>query len=94
MSQIVRDSSLCQRTCQLNEQAFSKLTPEAAYWVGFLMADGSIVGRSVGIALALKDAGHLELFRAFMGSKVATQLRQYDQGVAIQAHGFPLSPQQ
>lgn len=57
----------------LNHAAFDVLTPEAAYWCGFIAADGTIVQRSdgapeVAIVLARNDEGHLEKFRNFLGS--------------------------
>lgn len=46
----------------------------AAYWAGFLMADGCVStnggrgGRHVILALSEVDRGHVEAFRAFLGS--------------------------
>ncbi len=42
----------------INSNAFSTLTPESAYWVGFLMADGCISnkGRSIKLQLAEVDS--------------------------------------
>ena len=47
-------------------------TPEQAYWLGFLNADGAILGVNPGtlrlqVALARKDRGHLVKLRAFLG---------------------------
>ncbi len=56
----------------LNEQAFDTITDESAYWIGFLMADGSINHRSgapeIALVLSSKDIGHIQLFRHFLGS--------------------------
>lgn len=58
-----------------NEHAFSfthidNLTEEQAYWIGFLMGDGSVFldsGRyRVAITLSSKDKGHLEKFKNFL----------------------------
>ena len=57
---VMRDSSASQRKKALNEDAFSTLTPDAAYWLGFLMADGSVCEREVRIAVAAIDIAHLE----------------------------------
>jgi hypothetical protein len=38
----VRDTST---KYQLRHDAFDELTPDAAYWIGFLFADGSVFGR-------------------------------------------------
>lgn len=55
----------------LNHDAFSKPTPEALYWAGFLMADGSINDKknSVSLALATKDLSHIEKFKNFVGAQ-------------------------
>ena len=42
-------------------------TPEKAYWLGMLFADGSIYHNS--IALCLKDKEHVEKFRKALGAK-------------------------
>lgn len=57
------------RRYTVNEQAFAVMTPEVAYWIGFLMADGSVLdsGRLT-LKLAEKDRGHIEKFRDFLGS--------------------------
>lgn len=46
-------------------------TPEKAYWFGFIMADGCVFGMpSPGLRIGLKssDSGHLEAFKADIGS--------------------------
>lgn len=55
----------------VNEKAFDTLTPESAYWLGFLMGDGCVgSGRRgfVKLTLAVRDQAHVEKFRAFVGS--------------------------
>ena len=58
---------------ELNLEAFEEpLSREARYWVGFLLADGSINVRFAGkpevrLALAVKDSGHVRKFATFMG---------------------------
>lgn len=61
------------RLYTLDESAFDVMTAEAAYWVGFLMADGCVFHRAKGsprISITLKgaDKGHLYKFRRFLGS--------------------------
>jgi hypothetical protein len=41
---------------------FSTVTPESAYWVGFIMADGCIHKANVRISLAERDGDHLKKF--------------------------------
>jgi CENP-B N-terminal DNA-binding domain len=57
----------------LREDAFDDLTCDAAYWAGFLFADGTVCPRSsrshvVRVALAARDRGHLVKLREFLGS--------------------------
>jgi hypothetical protein len=60
------------RRCQLNEYAFDKLTPEAKYWIGFLVADGNVSIKKGVYIIALHlhdtDKDHIEKFRSFVGS--------------------------
>ena len=68
----MRTNREAQTRLPLNHEAFDILTPEAAYWCGFIAADGAICQRSgaaeVAIVLACKDEGHLRKFRDFLGS--------------------------
>ena len=58
--------------CQLRHNAFDELTPGAAYWVGFLFADGSVSGCGqsgrVSLRVSERDRDHLVKLRAFLGS--------------------------
>ena len=64
-----RDPSAAHRRLPLNQAAFATpLTEEAAYWVGFLLADGTVSGATVKLGLAPIDRGHVERFRDFLGS--------------------------
>jgi hypothetical protein len=55
----------------LDESAFDVVTPESAYWVGFLMATGSITragtrSPAIAVTTADEDRAHLERFRSFV----------------------------
>jgi transposase len=57
---------------QLRHDAFDELSPEAAYWVGFLFADGS-VGRKrrsgpISVRLSERDSKHLVKLQEFLNS--------------------------
>ena len=55
----------------LKHDAFDVLTPDTAYWCGFLFADGTIGKRGtpdVAVTLSECDRGHLEKLRTFLGS--------------------------
>jgi len=62
------------RRCRIQHSALDELTPEAAYWCGFLFADGNVHRVSttrqptVGVGVAERDGGHLEKLRSFLGS--------------------------
>lgn len=53
---------------ELNEKVFDVLTPEVAYWLGFLMADGCVSGNQIQLGLAAKDRGHIVKWKEFVGS--------------------------
>ena len=60
-------------TKYLNHQAFDIVTNDAAYWIGFLFADGSVIQQQRGapqvqLRLSEIDRGHLEKFRQFLDS--------------------------
>lgn len=62
-----RDPSKARREYPLWDEAFGTLTPEAAYWIGFLMADGCVHDESkVTVGLAKKDIVHLERLRSYL----------------------------
>lgn len=52
----------------LNEDAFDVLSPEAMYWLGFLLADGSVSSRkhTIQLKLSAKDRSHVEAFARFL----------------------------
>jgi len=60
------------RQYTLNENAFSNLTPESSYWLGFIAADGSISKRNnvhlIRVLLNPIDRHHIEKFQKFIGS--------------------------
>jgi hypothetical protein len=69
----MRSISEAQTVHTLRHDAFDVLTPDAAYWCGFLFADGSAYpslrgADVVSSGLTASDRGHLEKFRAFLGS--------------------------
>lgn len=69
------------RSCAVNDHAFDEITPESAYWIGFLFADGCVHqgqdgAPTVTLALAVVDRGHVEKFRSFLGSTHAIYISQ------------------
>ena len=66
----VRDKWHRRRIYKIDDHAFSETTPDAAYWLGFLMADGTTDGRSmVAITLQRRDMEHLRKFLRFVKSE-------------------------
>ena len=64
----------------LNENVFSEISnPEAAYWVGFLMADGNVCKSRVSLKLARYDENHLVNFQQFVGAKNHVISRRTDE---------------
>jgi hypothetical protein len=60
-------------TKYLNHEAFDIVTNDAAYWIGFLFADGSVIKQQKGapqvqLRLSEVDRVHLEKFRHFLDS--------------------------
>lgn len=71
---VIKTASECGRL-PLRQDAFSSVLndPSAAYWVGFLMADGCVSDTGIGpphviLVLSVKDRDHVVSFRTFMGS--------------------------
>jgi Mor family transcriptional regulator len=57
------------RRYQVDESLFERIdTPDKAYWLGFISADGHVGDYVVRIRLGIKDRAHLERFRSFMQS--------------------------
>jgi hypothetical protein len=61
------DARLAMLPPRVNHAAFDTITPESAYWIGFLMADGCVHSNMIVLALAAKDADHVCRFAAFLG---------------------------
>lgn len=86
-----RNKSDCHKTKTLREDAFSlPLSDAAAYWAGFLMADGS-VGRTedqrapaISLDLADVDVDHVAAFRSFVGSSHNLQHRAENKSTRAQ----------
>jgi hypothetical protein len=65
----------------LNHQSFDEITPECAYWIGMLITDGCVSdangGHKVILSLQIRDIGHLERFRGFIGSNRPIHKRKH-----------------
>lgn len=79
-----RSLSEIKRVHQLNEQVFANLSNEAAYWIGFLMADGCISKiRStwaVSASASVVDEQHLHKLRKFVGTTAPIAVKD---GIAV-----------
>ena len=76
----LRKLNLSLRHSHFNEHIFDCIdSPEKAYWLGFLYADGHIhTNRNkVSLCLCEKDKNHLEKFRNFIQAKRFCSIRQH-----------------
>lgn len=73
------------RRHSLNDGAFSIATQQSAYWIGMMMADGSISSKkwSVSLRLATRDASHVESFRQFLESSHPIQKTDVNSRLSI-----------
>jgi transposase len=57
---------------KIRHDAFDEITPDAAYWIGFLFADGSVgrnrQSRLISVRLSERDREHLVKLRSFLNS--------------------------
>lgn len=61
------------RQCTLDESVFDVITPDSAYWIGFIMTDGCLPrdregSQAIAIHLATEDTRHVEKLRSFFKS--------------------------
>lgn len=62
------------------ESAFANLDdPEAAYWFGFVLADGCLSGNSLIVELAPKDVAHVESLRSWLSPSSSIGRGAYDE---------------
>ena len=67
-----------------NPTAFAEVTPESAYWLGFLMADGCVTQREVILVLHRRDESHIRQFMDFVGCS-DRPLRSVNDGQGLRA---------
>ena len=85
-----RSRSEINKKYQINDDIFNNKKEESSYWIGFLLADGSIEKREnrldkIKIGLGIKDKSHLEKFNNFLGTdyKIYTISKEPNDIVAI-----------
>lgn len=65
---------------EINHEVFSSCSsPESAYWIGFIMADGNVatgLASVLSVTLHRKDIGQLEELRSFLGSTRPIHIRR------------------
>ncbi len=64
-----RGRSEANRRYSFSQTSFAEHTPAAHYWIGFLLADGSVAGNELSIGLAVRDKGHLYKLKEFLGAQ-------------------------
>lgn len=57
------------RKYNCNDNAIDILTPEVVYWLGYLSADGSVVGNNIKLNINSKDEDVLENFKHFLNAE-------------------------
>jgi len=68
-----------QRKYSLNEHVFDSIDNEhAAYWYGFIYADGCVYKTHLQVALGIKDRDHVDRLRAFLESTSPIREEEYD----------------
>lgn len=63
-----RSASEARRRYALDQNVFSDINEKSAYWIGFIMADGSIHSNRIRIAIHPRDRKHLKKLRTFLSS--------------------------
>ena len=79
----IRNMSNAKRKYTLNQKSFNKITPQAAYWAGMLMADGCISSGGkrhpevniISIELQKRDKQHIQKFLNFIKSNAVIRDR-------------------
>lgn len=56
------------RKYDFDESSFSTLSPDASYWLGFLLADGNICNERLQVGIQARDRDHLYKLRGFLRS--------------------------
>ncbi len=85
---IVRPARETALKYEFNEFCFSEIdSPEKAYWLGFIIADGSInsKGNNLKLTLSSKDVNHLEKFKIFLKSNHPIKTYKLSSGYKIGA---------
>lgn len=80
-----RTHSLHRRKYHINEHAFDFFDEPAAYWYGFMWADGTVYlpENRVALGLATKDKNHVEYFREFLSADIKPRIYSKKMGPDI-----------
>lgn len=62
----LRTISETRQRLPLCEEAFDHLTPESAYWIGFLWGDGCVQDTRIQLSLTIGDMEHIRKFLEFL----------------------------
>jgi hypothetical protein len=61
-------------------------TPQAYYWMGFLMADGTVIGNRLRLVLSVKDTTHLLKFQKFCKIPKTFYVKKDGRKISIGVH--------
>lgn len=68
MGNLLKNNKYSEKYC-VNDKYFEKInSPEKAYWLGFIVADGNVCKNSLQIRLHIQDKGHLKKIRKCLNS--------------------------
>ena len=77
----LNNSKQRQKKYSFNENYFENITtPEQAYWLGWLHADGNIQGNKVRLRLSIEDIEILELFNKSLNSNIEIKIEINNRG--------------
>lgn len=77
---------------QVNHNAFDLITPESAYWAGFLMADGCIYNGQktpqIRLEISTVDLKHIKNFRQFIGGDMPIRHRTLESKITGKIYSY------
>ena len=81
----IKDRKTTNRKCKVNLDSFkvNNINKKSAYWIGFLLGDGSVDHRQIKLKLQIKDLNHIKKFRDFLGSTHSINIKETFAGIYI-----------
>ena len=87
IAQILRRHGIARIPHRLDRDVFTRATPDMAYWLGFIFADGSVEDYRLKVELKSDERAHLATLLAFLGSDAPVrQVARYDRRIGKTYH--------